>query len=51
MRRYIRLLDYINDNRGVIYFDTRADYEKDSVQRLLKRINKHNNYLNKVSDK
>ena len=51
MRRYIRLLDYINDNKGVLYFDTLADYEKDSVKQLLKRINKHNNYLNKVSDK
>lgn len=51
LKHYIALLDDINEAGGVIYFDTVEAAITDFAKDLVKRINKHNNYINKAGDK
>ena len=44
-------MDDINEAGGVIYFDTVEAATTDFAKDLVKRINKHNNYINKSGDK
>ena len=50
MQRYARLLEFIEDFGGVIYFNTEEESQSEDAQNLINRINKHNTYLNGVSD-
>jgi hypothetical protein len=48
---YAQLLDDINDQDCVIYFDNSEDSSNEFAIRLIRRINKHNNYIKKSGDK
>lgn len=51
MKHYIALLEGINDAEGNIYFDTVESASTDFAQYLIKRVNKHNKYLEKSGDR
>ena len=51
LKHYIALLEFINDNSGVVYFDSVEIESSDFSKQLIKRINKHNKYLLKAGDK
>lgn len=50
LQKYINLLKFIEKNKGVIYVEKEADTNNDLFKKIINKINKHNTYLNNVSD-
>lgn len=50
IKHYANLLNYIENQEGIIYFEKEADSQTESAKWIIDRINKHNTYLNGVSD-
>jgi hypothetical protein len=48
---YAALLDDINEQDGAIYFDNSEDSHDEFAVKLIKRINRHNNYIKRSGDK
>ena len=51
LENYIKLLEYINESNGVIYFNSEEDANSEFAKNLINRINNHNLYLIKSGDK
>lgn len=51
LKHYIALLEFIEESDGTIYFDKNSEYQDKQIQKLIKRIDKHNTYLSKANDK
>lgn len=50
LQHYIELLKFVEDCNGEIAVATKAELESAAVRDIINRINKHNTYLNSVSD-
>lgn len=50
IKHYANLLNYIENQEGIVYFEKESDSQTESAKWMIDRINKHNTYLNGVSD-
>lgn len=50
LKRYANLLNYIEKQEGIVYLEKEDDVQTEAVKWMIDRINKHNTYLNGVSD-
>ena len=51
LKHYIALLEDIESEKGIVYFDSVDSENNDFTQELIKRINKHNSYITDSGDK
>lgn len=50
LKEYIKLLQYVENSGGTVYFNSKSDLEDKFTKRIIKRIDKHNTYFKKVAN-